>query len=307
MFEAFQFGPATIWMRVAFLLLAIWMSAEFFFRLAKSAGLSLQNIRDDAKWHLAAFLLGGRLFAIFANYQMYVKNWLRIFIVWDGEFSFIGASLGIALVLFLVTAKQRATFLQWLDVLLPATTFGLAFDWVGMFLSAQAYGKPTNMPWGVVMDTFSVRYTVPIHPVQLYYALFYFTLTFVLLLVRKYSKRAGAETLIGIATASVAIFLFEFMRGDFGIPIFAKLTDFMFLGCLIISLGILALIEQKLTERTNTVYGGMVAVLTVVYVLTRSWIDLPQYQLRFSQVLAILALVATVVYVVVHRRKYPHL
>jgi prolipoprotein diacylglyceryltransferase len=103
MFEAFQFGPATIWMRVAFLLLAIWMSAEFFFRLAKSAGLSLQNIRDDAKWHLAAFLLGGRLFAIFANYQMYVKNWLRIFIVWDGEFSFIGASLGIALVLFLVT------------------------------------------------------------------------------------------------------------------------------------------------------------------------------------------------------------
>jgi peptidoglycan/LPS O-acetylase OafA/YrhL len=143
--------------------------------------------------------------------------------------------------------------------------------------------------------------------VQLYYALFYFTLTFVLLLVRKYSKRAGAETLIGIATASVAIFLFEFMRGDFGIPIFAKLTDFMFLGCLIISLGILALIEQKLTERTNTVYGGMVAVLTVVYVLTRSWIDLPQYQLRFSQVLAILALVATVVYVVVHRRKYPHL
>lgn len=307
MFEAFQFGPATIWMRLAFLLLAIWASSEFFFRLSKAAGLSLQNITDDAKFHLIAFLLGGRLFAIIANYQVYAKNWLRIFIVWDGAFSFIGASLGVALVLFLVTSKQRATFLQWLDVLLPATTFGLAFDWLGMFMSAQAYGKPTNMPWGVVMDTFSVRYTVPIHPVQIYYALFYFFLTFVLLLVRKYSKRAGAETLFGIAIASLAIFLFEFMRGDFGIPVFAKLTDFIFLGCLIVSLGVLGLIETRLTERTNTLYGGIVAVLTVVYVLSRSWIELPQYQLRFSQVLAILALLATVVYVVVHRRKYPHL
>ncbi len=307
MFEAFQFGPVTIWLRLSFLLIGTWLSAEFLFRLAASANLSLQSLKDDAKWHLLAFVLGGRILAVIGQYQTYTKDLLRIFIVWDGSFSFLGGAIGVALVLFWSSRNQRVTFLQWLDVLLPATTFGLAFDWFGMFLSAQSYGKPTNVPWGVVMDTISVRYTVPIHPVQLYYALFYIVLTFALLLIRRYSKRAGAETLLGIIMASVAVFFFEFLRGDFSIPVFAKLTDFIFLGCLFGSLGVLALIEHKLSEKVNAMYGGAVAVLTFAYVLSRSWLELPQYQLRFSQVLSILALLATVVYVVVHRRKYPHL
>jgi prolipoprotein diacylglyceryltransferase len=307
MFEAFEIGSVIIWMRVVFLLLAIWASTEFFLRLAQSASLSIQSIKDDAKWHLLAFLLMGRFMAILGNYQAYAKHWSRIPVFWDGEFSFLGGAIGIALVLFYATRMQRATFLQWLDVLLPATTFGLAIDWTGMFLSAQAYGKPTNMPWGVIMDTFNVRYSVPIHPVQLYYAFFYLVLTFVLLLIRKYSKRAGAETLFGIMLASLAVFFFEFFRGDFGVPVFAIITDFVFLGCLFGSLGILALIEQRLSERANLIYGASVAILTVFYVFARQWLELTQYQLRFSQVLAILALLATVVYVVVHRRKYPHL
>ncbi len=307
MYEAFQIGPMTIWFRVAFLLFGTWLSTEFFFRLASSAGLSLQSIKDDAKWHLIAFVVCGRILAVIGNYQAYIRNVLRIVVFWDGGFSFLGGAIGVALVLFWSTRRQRVTFLQWLDVLLPATTFGLAFDWFGMFMSAQAYGKPTNVPWGVVFDTFNVRYTVPIHPVQLYYALFFVILTFVLLMIRRYSKRAGAETLFGIIAASIAVFFFEFFRGDFGIPVFAKLTDFVFLASLFLSLGILALIEDKLSERANSVYSGIVAVLTVIYLLFRSSMDLPQYQLRFSQLLAILALLSTVVYVVVHRRKHPHL
>lgn len=307
MFEAFQIGPMTIWFRLAFLLVGTWLSTEFFFRLASSAGLSLQSIKDDAKWHLIAFIVCGRILAVIGNYQAYIRNVLRIVVFWDGGFSFLGGAIGVALVLFWSTRSQRVTFLQWLDVLLPATTFGLAFDWFGMFMSAQAYGKPTNVPWGVVFDTFNVRYTVPIHPVQLYYAVFFFGLTFLLLLIRQYSKRAGAETLFGIIAASVAVFFFEFFRGDFGIPVFAKLTDFVFLASLFLSLGILALIEDKLSERANSIYSGIVAVLTVVYLLFRTSMDLPQYQLRFSQLLSILALLSTVVYVVVHRRKHPHL
>jgi len=307
MFEAFQFGPVTIWLRLLFLLIAIWMSSEFFFRIASAAGLGLQSVKDDAKWHLLAFLLCGRILAVIGNYESYIRHLLRVFIFWDGAFSFLGGAIGIGLVLFWSTRNQRTTFLQWLDVLFPATTFGLAFDWFGMFLAAQSYGKPTNVPWGVVMDTFNVRYTVPIHPVQLYYALFYIILTFVLLLIRRNAKRAGAETLVGIITASSAVFIFEFFRGDFSIPVFAMFTDFIFLACLFSSLGVLAVVELRLTERTNVIYGSIVAVLTLAYVIGRPWIDLPQYQLRFSQVLSILALLSTVVYVTVHRRKYPHL
>ncbi|MEQ1849424.1 MAG: prolipoprotein diacylglyceryl transferase family protein [Candidatus Peribacteraceae bacterium] len=307
MFEAFEVGPMIIWFRVVFLLLAIWLAIEFFMRLAHAAGLSLQGIRDAARWHFLAFILGGRLLAVIAEYQPFLQNPLRIFILWDGAFSFLGGAVGVATVLFFTTRAQRTTFLQWLDVLLPATTFGLALDWFGKFMSAQAYGKPTNVFWGVTFDTFSVRYTVPIHPVQLYYALFFLVLTFLLLLIRKHSKRSGSETLIGIVIATLGVFFLEFLRGDFGIPVFAMLTDFFFMALLFVSLGVLALIEHRLTPRVNTIYSSLIMILTVAYVILRPWIGVVQYQLRFSQVLAILALLGIVVYVTVHRRKHPHL
>lgn len=307
MFEAFQAGPVIVWMRLVFLLLAVWLSSEFFFRLVEGANLSLQDLKDNGKWYGIAFFLFGRFLAILGNYQVYLKNPLRIFIIWDGTFSFLGGAIGIAVVLFWATRNQRVTFLQWLDVLLPATTFGLTFDWIGMFAAAQSYGKPTNLPWGITVNTFNVRYAVPIHPVQLYYALFFFVLTFALLLTRRYSRRAGAETLIGIIIAGLGIFLFEFMRGDSAITVFAKLTDFVFLGFLFVSLGVLAAIEVNVSQRANTIYSVTVAVLTMAYVVARNWISFGELQLRFSQVLAILALLATIVYVVVHRRKYPHL
>ncbi len=306
-FEAFAIGGWIIWMRLLFLLIGTWVAAEFFFRLALSANLGLQHLKDKGWIFGTVFLLMGRLMAIFANYQTYMKDPLRVFVVWDGGFSFLGGAIGIGIVLFFTTRDHRTTFLQWLDVLVPATTLGMTFDWLGKFMAAQSYGKPTDSFLGMIFDVPEVRYAVPIHPVQLYYFAFFGILTFVLLLIRKNTKRAGAETLFGIVLSSVAIFMLDFLRGDFGIPVFANIIDFIFLGCLFISLGVLAAIELKLSERGNMIYGIAVSSLTVAYVIARRFIEFGDVQLRFTQVLAVLALLATVVYVVVHRRKYPHL
>ncbi len=307
MFEAFQVGSFIIWMRLLFLILGTWLAAEFFFRLAESANLNLDHMKEKGWFYAISFFVLGRLLAVVSNYQAYLQEPFRFFIFWDGGFSFMGGAIGIGLVLFFSTRDQRATFLQWLDVLLPATMFGLAFDWLGKYMAAQSYGKPTNSFLGVIFDTPNVRYAVPIHPVQLYYFLFYVVLTFLLLLIRKHSRRAGSETLFGIVVASLGVFLLEFLRGDFGIPVFANIADFVFLGCLFVSLGVLAAVELRLSERGNMIYGISVAVITFIYVFVRRMLSFGDMQLRFSQVLAVLALFATIVYVLVHRRKYPHL
>jgi phosphatidylglycerol:prolipoprotein diacylglycerol transferase len=307
MFEAIEFGPFIVWTHLAFLLLAVWMGSEFFFRLAQSAGLSLQGFKEKALWHMAAFLIAGRIIAMIAEYRVYLRDPLRIFIFWDGNFSYLGGAIGIAVALFYLKATSRTTFLQWLDVLLPATTFGLAFDWLGKFASGQAYGKPTDMPWGVIYDAINVRYVVPIHPVQLYYAVFFFILTFVLLVVRKNSKRAGAETLAGIVLAATATILFESFRGDFGIPVFATSIDFAMLLALFGSLGVFAAVELNISQRTILIYEAATTVVCAGYIFLRPWLPLATHELRFSQLLSILALLGAVVYVVVHRRLYPHL
>lgn len=254
MFEAIEIGPFIIWTHLVFLLLGVWLSTEFFLRLAARAHLSLQHICDHAVWYATAFAVGGRLLAVVAQYRVYIKDPLRSLILWDGNFSFLGGAMGVGCVLAFVTREHRSTFLQWLDVLVPPTTLGLSFDWLGKFAAGQAYGKPTDVAWGVTYDAMHVRYAVPIHPVQLYYFSFFLFLTFLLLVIHKEAVRAGTETLVGIVLASIATFAFEVLRGDFGVSIFFA-----------------------------------------------------TFELRFSQILAILSLFSTVLYVIVHRHRHPHL
>lgn len=307
MFEAFAIGPFFFWTRLVFLLLGVWLSTEFFLRLAQSANLSFSHLRDRALHYMIAFLIGGRFVAIFANYRAYIREPLRLFIVWDGGFSYLGGAMGIGCVLYLATRNQRATFLQWLDVLLPATCFGLFFDWLGKFFAGQAYGRPTDMFWGVTYDTLGVRYVVPVHPVQLYFAVAFLLLTFLLLIIRKKSKRAGAETLFGIVCAALITYFFEYFRGDFSIPVFATQLDFFVLVCMFMSLGIFAAIEVSLSKTSLMVYQTLLLLVFGGYLISRSWLSLPTLELRFSQFLSVLAILGAVVYVVVHRRKYPHL
>lgn len=307
MFEALELGPFILWTHAVFLLLGSWLAIEFFLRLAERANLPLHHFREHALWYLAAFLGGGRLAAILAEYHVYVRDVWRMFIVWDGGFSFLGGAVGIGVVLFVVTRQSRATFLQWLDVLSPATMFGWGFDWLGRFAAGQSYGRPTDLWWGVTYDAMSVRYTVPVHPVQLYYALSFFFLTFLLLVVRKLSRRAGAETLAGIAFAVAATMFFETFRGDFGIPVFATMLDFLVLILLFFSLSFIAALRPQMSPRIMLWYVGALVLGALGYSLARPWFPFAAMELRFSQFLAVLALLASIVYVVTHRRRYPYL
>lgn len=306
MIEVIEIGPVMIWTHVIFLLLGVWLSTEFCFRLAEGSHLSLQHFEQYSRWYLIAFVLGGRAVAVLADYRIYLQDLLRLFIIWDGNFSFLGGAVGVGIVLFIVTREHRSTFLQWLDVLVPSAALGIGFDWLGKLAAGQAYGKPTDMPWGMVYDSMSVRYTVPVHPVQLYYVLFFLLLAFVLLIVRKYAHRAGTETLVGVISAAVAVLVFENFRGDFGIPVFAVLTDLPVLLLLFGSAGLLTTRLRNFSPVTAMGVGGATVLIAGVYIAIRGILPVMAIELRMSQFLAVLSLLAIIVYVVIHRYQHPY-
>lgn len=312
MFEAFQLGPFLFRSHSLFLLLGIWLSAELFIRLAQSEGMRMTLFLQKGVWFLIAFLVCGRLFGILLLYQVYIQDPLRMMIVWDGAFSVIGACMGVGIALFYFTRRDRDTFLAWLDVFVPSVTLLMAFDWFGRLLGMLSYGRPTDVFWGTTVSSMSVRYTVPIHPVQLYYALWFFALTILLLHVRKKNvsrirtnmQSRGLVTLTGIGLGSLSVILFEFFRGDFAVAVFAKLTDFVFLAFLFISLGSIAALETRISHQRSLMLSIGVGILTMGYVLLRPWIPVISVEWRFSQFLAVLAMLSAVVYVVVHRWKH---
>jgi hypothetical protein len=66
-------------------------------------------------------------------------------------------------------------------------------------------------------------------------------------------------------------------------------------------------IEMKLTEKGFFIYELILGVLSTAYIFARPWLDFETYELRFSQLLAVLTLLGTIVYVVVQRKRYPYL
>lgn len=307
MFQAIEIGPFLLWTRLVFLLVGIALSVEFFLRIAETANLPLQHFRQYWYWYITSFVLGGRFFAVLAELTVYMRDPLRTFAFGDGAFSFLGGALALSIVIFFVTRDHRSIFLQWLDALLPAVTFGLVFDWLGAFFAGVAYGSPTDFFIHITYDAPDVRYTIPIHPVQLYYALFYFVLTFVLLVIRKRAKRVGAETLAGIAMAAVATFFLESLRGDFSIPVFASLPDVLLLIGLFLSLGLMLLAAHRLHVKGVLIYFCCLGGALIFYLWgLRPSLDFEGYPLRISQLLSLISFLATAVYVLIIRRRHPY-
>ena len=323
MFEAFQLGPFLFRTHILFLLIGVWLATELFLRIALSENMRTTIFVRKTMWFLGAFLIGGRLFGMILLYRIYAQDPLRILVIWDGIFSVVGGCAGICIALFIMTWDQRTVFLRWMDALLPSIVLLTAFDWVGRFFGSLSYGKPTDVFWGVAYDSIQVRYTVPVHPVQMYYAIWFFALTVLLLMLRKgnngalaRSVRSGIQsfsvpngkpgliTLVGIVLGCLAVIFFEFMRGDFAVMVFAKFSDFLFLILLFISLGIFSLYERKISHKYSIVNSAILGVGTVLYLVVRPMINIASVEWRFSQFLAVLVILSTIVYVVIHRWKY---
>ena len=308
MFEAIPLGPFLFRTHTIFLLIGVLLSVGLFLRIAEREGLQIQNFLIHSHWYLLAFLLGGRLFAMLVLYRVYIQDPLRIFILWDGVFSYLGGVFGVCIALFFFTWKQRTTYLQWLDVIAPAAMLGWTCDWIGRFFGNVSYGRPTDVLWGVEVHSIQVRYTVPIHPVQIYYAIALVGITFLLFVLRKQpERRAGLTTFVAILLGAISVLLFEFLRGDFAVIVFAKLSDFLLLALLFASMGIVIAFEKRISPRYSLMNSVGIGIATVIYLGIRSWIPIASVEWRFSQFLAVLAVIGVTVYVVAHRWKYPHL
>lgn len=167
-------------------------------------------------------LIFSRLIFFFLNSDAYTPGFdfrtLKNFIaIWDQGFSIWGAITAFFVLLTLRLIKAGENIWKWYDAFIVPVLVGLGIVNIGQFLGGYAYGRPTNLPWGVHYELDIVTYTVPIHPTQIY------SLIFILLLMWS-KKRIGSKsdffTVEGNSTlyfgtaASFGFFLLEFLRGD---------------------------------------------------------------------------------------------
>lgn len=220
-FQTKYFTLNTIWIFIA---IAIIAGVYSIIRLSVRNGLKLQFLSENS-WKLLLYtLIGARLVNILLNFTTYfyefdLKNFLQIFYIWDKGLNLWGGLLTFLLSFYLLCKKTDQDFFKWLDTFTPSAIILLSITHIGEFFEGVSYGKPTSLPWGVNFENFQIKYTVPIHPTQIYAFLYASGIAFLLTILTKSKKitdlpKTGFIGLFGIFVYNFFRFLEEFVRGD---------------------------------------------------------------------------------------------
>lgn len=210
---AFSIGPLAVrWYGLMYLF--GFVGGYFVARwVARKRGLP---IGGDVLLELVSYLalgviLGGRLgYALFYNLSFYLAYPLEILAFWQGGMSFHGGLLGTAAAGWWYVRKRGLSFYGVADCISAAAPIGLGLGRVGNFINGELYGRPTDLPWGMV---FPQGGPAPRHPSQLYEAgLEGGLLLLVLLWIALRVRRDGFVTWALVGGYGVVRFLVEFVR-----------------------------------------------------------------------------------------------
>ncbi|MBT3705128.1 hypothetical protein HOG17_05110 [Candidatus Peregrinibacteria bacterium] len=204
-----------------FITIGLIVGTYTFIKLGLKNGLKLQFLTENALWLLVTSLIGARIFAIIFNWRMFfyeysLDTFLQIFKIWDKGLSIWGAVAAGLAMLYYLCKKNDQDYLKWLDSLIPAFMVGFAISAIGAFLDGKWYGVETELPWGVNFESPSIKYTVPIHPSQIYILLYTSLITASAIAFKDtpFLEKNGKTATLSIAAFSFFSFLQEFTRGD---------------------------------------------------------------------------------------------
>ncbi len=133
---------------------------------------------------------GARLFYVLQNLSYYGREPLKIFAVWEGGLIFYGGAISAFAGLLRMSRKKQWPFWKLLDFLIPYGVLTHAFGRIGCFLNGCCYGKACDLPWAVRFP----ELPYPVHPTQLYEALYDLVL-FAFLIARRKRSALKARSL----------------------------------------------------------------------------------------------------------------
>ncbi len=134
-------------------------------------------------------VIGARLGHIlfYEPLSYFISHPFEVLKVWEGGLASHGGILGILISLYFFSKKYKSAIPQFsaallLDLLVIPSALVSVCIRLGNFMNQEILGTPSNLPWSVMfLHPIDGSIPIPRHPVQLYEALFYFVLFFVLL------------------------------------------------------------------------------------------------------------------------------
>lgn len=210
---ALQLGPIAIhWYGLMYLLgfAAVWLLGRH--RIVQGrTDFTLRELEDIIFYSIVGVIAGGRLgYALIYKPAYYLSHPLEVLYIWEGGMSFHGGLIGVLLVWVWYARSRQRRFLEVGDFIAPMIPLGLAAGRWGNFVNGELWGRPTDLPWGMVFPWVD---RVARHPSQLYQMALEGLLLFAFLWwYSSKPRRRGQVSAMFLIGYGAARFLVEFTR-----------------------------------------------------------------------------------------------
>lgn len=228
--DLFGFDFALRWYALAYIvgILIGWRLALMAVKAARlwpnnESPMTPAQVEDLLTSVILGVIVGGRLgYVVFYQPAYYLAHPLESFMIWQGGMSFHGGFLGVIAAGLYFCARAGVSKLHTGDMMALAVAPALFLGRLSNFINSELWGRPTDLPWGVIFPNRAAQECGPIidicarHPSQLYEALLEGLIlgTVILWLVWRRGALKLPGTIMGIFIAGygLARFAVEFVR-----------------------------------------------------------------------------------------------
>ncbi|EXF25161.1 diacylglyceryl transferase [Nesterenkonia sp. AN1] len=195
-------------------------------RLWKSRGGSPENVFDALIWAVLLGIVGGRLYHVITSPDAYFGEDGDLSLipqVWLGGLGIVGAVALGAVGVWFACRRYGMKFGAFADVIVPGVILAQAIGRWGNYFNQELYGAPTNLPWGLAIDTTQRHQAPPLgasestlyHPTFLYESIWNLIGFFLLIaLYRRFAVKQGLIAWTYVAYYSLGRFWIESLRID---------------------------------------------------------------------------------------------
>ncbi len=208
--------------------IAILLGFYLLIRQAEKDGLDVKKVYWTCIIAIFFAVISGRLYIILQNIQYYNNQPWEMLQFWEGGFASYGAFIGWVVAAIIAARWQELSATKFLDCCAPFMALVIVFSRVGCFLNGCCYGKISNIPWALrfpegsgphyahMYDGYIVsqELSLPVHPTQLYEAMYALVIFLMLIMYRKNQKHNGELFALLFILYPLGRFLNEFLRGD---------------------------------------------------------------------------------------------
>lgn len=210
-----QLGPLRIYSYGFMLALSFWVGILLAARRARARGVDPDRVYDMSIVLILAAVVGSRMLYILTHRSDY-RSFLDVIALWQGGATFYGGFVAALAGALVYLRLRRIPFFLMADVCAPSIALGLAITRVGCFLSGCCFGAPTDSILGVVFPAgCPAGYHspgIPLHPTQLYSAVFDLALAGIVLAADRRSPFTGFAFALLSVLYGLGRFGLDFLR-----------------------------------------------------------------------------------------------